>query len=200
MEISDFTIRIIILLIPGIIATVILENLTIHKRYTPFHYGLYSLLLGFCSYLVLKVVYFFFGTSLVFWEALLNEEIAINPKEILLACVCSVFVGLAISAMVYWKVLIRIAKLIRITDKFGDENLYSFFLNSPDVGYVYVRDLKNEIVYLGYVESFSETDHLMEILLRDVSVYMYGEEEPLYETSKIYLNFKLGEMIIDYPG
>src|SRR4029077_5368445 len=91
---------------------------------------------------------------------------------------------------------------LKISNKFGDINLYSHFLNSPNINTVYFRDLKSNLTYHGLVESFSETDEIKEIVLRNVTVY-YNEEQingnaiVLYQLNAVYLSRPKDEVLIE---
>ncbi len=49
MEISELTLKLIIILIPGAIATVIIDKLTIHKEWPPFKFVVNAIILGIFS-------------------------------------------------------------------------------------------------------------------------------------------------------
>ena len=115
MEISDLTIKLIILLIPGILSALIIEQITVHQKWTQFKFILYSILLGFASYFMydqfLKLSPFIeyllnSNTNFVsirFWDSLFDAKIPVSLKEVFIACLYSVFIGLIISACIHYK-------------------------------------------------------------------------------------------------
>ncbi len=86
---------------------------------------------------------------------------------------------------------------MRVTLKYGDENLYSYYLNLKEVEWVWVRDPINDLTYQGKVSQFSENKSIQELVLSDVSVYSYLNSKLQYEVPSLYLTKKHGEMIIE---
>jgi hypothetical protein len=211
MEASELMIRLIVLLIPGVIAALIIETLTVHKAWDKFRFMVYAILLGFASYallqLVLGIIWFtcrllafdFTYTKLGSWASLFNAKDPIDVIEVMLACGASVILGGGLSAIIQYKVTHRIARWLRISDKYGDENLFSFFLNAKEVTWICIRMPSKNLTYEGWRESFSETDKIREIVLRDVRVYRYEDSALLYEVPAIYLCLPVDDIVIEMP-
>ena len=210
MEISQLTIKLIILLIPGGIGAIILERLTVHKTWTSFRFILNSIIIGIFSYLILQiiilVVYYLgicvksnmslYTKDLTIWDSL-NENSAIPYLEVIYSSGIGLCIGLILTKIDTKKLLNRFARKYDLSSKYGDENLYSYFLNSEEISYVYVRYIKYNLTYLGNVVSFSETDEFKELVLSNVSVYSYDQSELLYEVGKIYLSLPKDDIIIE---
>jgi RsiW-degrading membrane proteinase PrsW (M82 family) len=209
MEISELTLKLIIILIPGAIATVIIDKLTIHKEWSPFKFVVNSIILGIFSYLTLQLVENFlvfihnlFGsqailyTNLIIWNTLEDSK-TIPYKEVIFSAICGIFIGGIGTLFENYRVINKIGKKLRLTNKYGHENLFSYFLNSKETGYVYLRNFKNDLTYLGYIKSFCETENTSEIVLGDVSVYTCESSDLLYEIEEIYLSFPKTEIIIE---
>ena len=109
------------------------------------------------------------------------------------------FVGLISTGIDHYKLINRFGKWIKLSNKYGDENLYSYFLNAKEVEEVYVRDVENKLTYHGFVNSFSETDEIKELVLLDVVVYDYETSQKLYSLDKIYLSKSKENLIIELP-
>jgi hypothetical protein len=103
------------------------------------------------------------------------------------------------SGIIQNKVINRIANWLRISEKYGDENLFSFFLNAKEISWVWVRIPSKNLTYEGYRESFSESETMREVVLRDVKVYRYEDSEFLYEIPAIYLCLPVNDIIIEMP-
>lgn len=99
--------------------------------------------------------------------------------------------------LVNFKLLNRVAQRLRVSDKYGDENLYHYFLNSKEIEWVYVRDIENNLTFQGCVVSFSENAVCQEIVLRDVVVYRFSDSAKLYSMEKLYLSRELGKLLIE---
>jgi hypothetical protein len=55
MKISEFTLKMILLHIPGPIASIIFEKLIIHKKWTPFQFVTNSIMFGGACYLLAQL-------------------------------------------------------------------------------------------------------------------------------------------------
>jgi len=200
MEISELTLKLIILLIPGAIACVIYEKITIHKKWNAFPFVANSILFGASSYIIAQLIFNLIGNDSTFdnfWSNLPTKEIpykAVNKSSII-----AVILSLICAALDYHKVLNNFAKRLKITNKYGDENLYSYFLNAKNVDEVYVRDIKNNITYHGIIDAFSETSEFKELVLRDVKVYSYDKSKFMYTIEKVYLSRPKDDIIIEVP-
>lgn len=200
MEISELTLKLILLLIPGSLACIIYERLTIHKQWTSFKFITNAILFGSISYLIAEAIFSICNSDTSFksfWENLPTKDIPYNV--ISKASLISIFVGFAATGIDHYKLINRFGKLIKLTNKYGDENLYSYFLNAKEVEEIYVRDIQNKLTYHGLVNSFSETDEIKELVLLDVVVYDYETSEKLYSLDKIYLSKSKENLIIELP-
>lgn len=203
MEISELTLKLIIILIPGAIGTIIYEKLTVHKKWNSIIFIANCVFLGGISYLLIQLIseYLFNSTddSLKnFWGNLTQKEIPFSA--IWKSSIMAVFVGFISSWIENYKLINIIGKKIKISTKYGDENLFSYFLNAKQVKEVYIRDMKNQTTYHGNVESFSETEEIKEIVLSDVSVYNFVDTDAIYEIDKLYLSKPKDELIIELPN
>lgn len=202
MEISELTIKLIIILVPGAIASLIYERLTIHKKWTSFEFIVMSILFGGLSYILAQYAHNLLGfleTGALdeFWNNLPSKEIPFYAVSS--ALVSSIFIGLISSSIDHYKVANRIGKKILISNKYGDENLYSYFLNANNIKEVYFRDKAKGLTYHGEVESFSEADDFKELVLRDVKVYSYENSELFYEIDKLYIARSKDDITMEVP-
>ena len=171
MDVSELTLKLILLLIPGATSSMMFEKLTVHKKWTPFQFVTNSILFGGMSYLFAQLVFSMFDRSndlAKLWANLPTKDI---PYTVILKGVAlSPVIALIFTWIDYNKWINKIGKKIGITNKYGDENLFTYFLNSKDVNEVYIRDIDANISYQGIVDSFSENEEIKEITLYDVKV------------------------------
>jgi hypothetical protein len=137
-----------------------------------------------------------FSDSLQIWGSLSDSK-SIPYGEVVLGAVFGFVVGLAATALYFYKILNRLSKWLRLSNKYGDENLYSYFLNAEGTRIVYVRSIKLNITYYGYVKAFSETENISELIMTDVSVYDYQAQTKFYDVDQIYLSFAKTDVIIE---
>ncbi|SDR71209.1 hypothetical protein [Christiangramia echinicola] len=200
---SELTIKLIIILIPGVISTLVFGKLILHKEWSSFRFTLYSILFGVISYLLIQLIINLLNLisiididDLTIWENL-NDATSIPYREVIWASIISIIIALIAAKIENNKLIHRIADHFGISGKYGDENLYSMFLNSKEVEFIYLRDIKNQLTYHGWVKSFSENENISEIRLCDVAVYNYGDSQLLYEIGEVYLSLKKEEIIIE---
>lgn len=200
MEISELTLKLILILIPGCISCVIYEKLTIHKTWSPFKFIVNAIIFGAISYLLAQFIFQLFDADsgfISFWKNLPSKEI---PYSVIVkTSLVSIIVGLSIVSLDYFKLINRFGKLIHITNKYGDESLFYYFLNRKDILDVYIRDIDNGLTYLGDIVAYTENESTVEIVLKDVVVYSYGSSEEYYQVSEIYISRNKENLIIEKP-
>jgi hypothetical protein len=212
VQISEFTIRLIILLLPGGLATLLVELFTVHRKWSSFRFILYSIFLGAASYVTYQLYLYvqavtlylipslvnYFGVYsfkpayqpkiLTVWASLLDGSKGFESREIAFSCLFAILVGGAISTIIQKKVLFKLARVFSISTKFGDESLYEYLLNTTEVEWVWIRSKTRGLTYRGAVAAFTATEKVREIVLKDVTVYIYETSERCYDVSILYLN------------
>jgi len=144
------------------------------------------------------VFYVFFADSIKsFWLTFTSNDIPF--WEIIRATIVSLFIGFFASWIENKKVITRFVRKFNIADKYGEENLYSYFLNSKEITEVYVRDIANNLTFHGEIDSFSENEQISEITLREVKVYRYDDSAFLYEMPKVFLSRPKNAIFIEVP-
>ena len=86
---------------------------------------------------------------------------------------------------------------MNVSRKHGDENLFSYFLNAKETDWLYIQDEEAGCIYEGWVQSFSESEAIQELVLTDVKVYEYSTSKPLYEAPAIYISKPHGKFVIE---
>jgi len=205
MEISQFTLHVMLLILPGTIAILIVETLTVHKKLDTFKFILYMSVFGFFAYVVRQTWNWMYAVLyckpsyklLYFWGAIAGKSTEISWSEILTTCVIAIPMGFIASWLIQYKALNRFANLIKVSSKYGEDNLFTHFLNLKEIIWVLVRDNKQGITYYGKVDYYSETDVMKEIVLSDVSVYRSEDWVHIRESPYIYLSFAPNDFIIE---
>jgi len=200
MTLSALALKLILILVPGGLATLILEKLTTYVKWEPFKFIINSILLGGLSYLLSDLIFYVFYSKDIqnFWLTFTSNNIPF--WEIIRATGISIFIGFFSSWIENKKLISGFARRLNIADKYGEENLYSFFLNGRDVSEVYVRDIANNLTFYGIVDSFSENEQISEITLRDVTVYRYSDSAFLYEIKRVFLSRPKSAFFIEVPS
>lgn len=205
---SQFVVTLIVIMFPGIISAIVADKITNHSKWDAFKFGLYSLVLGILCYALLQalsLVFDFFvdeGLSsrwnwLSIWGRASREDVGINQYEVGLAVVLAVPVAFMASSCINYKIFNKLAGALKVSSKFGDENLFSYFMNGGDIDWVYIRDRNSQLTYEGQVMSFGENESCHEIVLANVKVYTYANSKLCYEVPYMYLCKPFGEIVIE---
>lgn len=206
---NQFVVTLIVILIPGIIAAVICDKITVHSKWNAFKFGLYALILGLFAYAGLQVIFYTWDvikscsldvsswSHLHVWSSTVSEKHNISANEVVYATMLSLPVAFFASFLINYKVFNKLAKKLKVSSKYGDENLYSYYLNAKEIDWVYVRDIENNLTYQGRVESYAENDHMQELVMYDVTVFRYKDSVHLYSVPTIYLTKEMGRFIIE---
>ncbi len=193
---NRLSITLVLLLFPGIIATAISDKTAVHSKWDSFRFALYSLVLGLFTYSLLNTfyvatAYLLYGhfpqEALQIWQVLIKDNIKIDFSEIALATLLAPVTATLATVLTNKKTFLKISQYFKISQKYGDENLFSYFLNAKEIDWVNVRDIENNLTYQGQIESFSENDKIQEITLRNVSIYRYEDSLFLNKAPHVYL-------------
>jgi len=208
MTITEFSFRLFLIFVPGILAFIIVDALTVHDRTTPFYAVLKSAVLGFLCYLSYYPVALAFKLPFTFPAIVADPKQRIDITETALSTLMSIPVGLLISAVIYHKVLFKLANRLGVSRKISDPGVWSHILNldpkSVDTQWVAIIDEKNALLYLGFLQFFSDNnDPEHEYFLRNVDVYHYEHHRQgqlIYQTPALYLNGKRENFKMEFPN
>lgn len=208
---NQLLVSLIVILLPGIIATIISDKLTTHSKWDSFKFSLYSLILGMAAYVLLQLLVYLFDiifctilsykliwSHLAIWaNILVDKKNSLSSLEICQAVLLALPVALIASYTINYKFFNKIAQKIKVSYKYGDENLFSYYLNTKEIDWVTIRDTENNLTYEGRVISHSENDNIQEIVLSEVTVYRYTDSAELYSIPTIYLSRASGKFVIE---
>ena len=206
---SKLVVVLVLLLLPGIFATVISDKLTHHSKWDSFKYTLYALVLGVFTCTIVQIGVYAYDIysyrnigslqlhSLSIWGAALDDKVKFNSWEVVVATVLSMPVAFLAAFLVNTKKINKLGSLLHVTTKYGDENLYSYYLNAKEIEWVYVREREADLTYEGQVVSYAENDKIQEIVLSNVRVYSYKDSAFLYEVPTIYISREMGKFTIE---
>ena len=206
---NQLAVVLIIVLLPGIIAATLANKLTVHEQWDSFKFGLYSFVLGVLTYSLLQVALYvrallhwrwfapLVWQHLAIWKLAQDGTAAVPPWEVVFAVFLALPTAFIVSACIQHKWITRLGNRLRVTSKYGDENLFSYFLNAKETEWVWVRDKAGDLTYEGKVIAYSENDNTHELVLYDVVVYRYSDSAELYSVPTVYLSKSVGEFVIE---
>lgn len=162
-----------------------------------------AFLFGMATYAALYLIYLIckqpFG-----YEALIEDQENLNFYELKDEIAWSIPLSFTLSIIWLWIVRFRILKRflhkIGATRRYGDEDVWSYTFNSDDanVEYAHLRDVENGFVFAGWVNAYSETGDMRELLLSDVIVYdEHGNE--VSRAPALYLSRSKNNIWVEFP-
>lgn len=210
MNVSELTLKLIIILIPGVMATLIYEKLTERREArNSFRLTILAVVFGFFSYISVQIGYSIFcflrnilGDGTILYSGYLHtfrnlsDSSDIPYKEVIAASFMSFLFAYIIAGVRRYNLFNTLGRKLHLIDKATDEDLFTYYL-SGDVEWVYIRDLGKKLTYKGYLKKFCERNDSKEILIKNVTVYNYEDSAELYKVSEVYLYFKTDNFIIE---
>lgn len=195
MDLNEFVIKLIFLLIPGIIGSIIYRKLKANKEKKTWEDFLEVFLFSFFSYAILGLT-----STLKNLEVLSKSSSSnINWIEIFWASIISFFLAYIAAFFHNYKLVNKLGRLIKVTKCFGDDDVWEYLHNSPDVDWVLVRDHKFDLIYFGNIIAFSESKKKRELILRKVSVHRNSTGEYMYNMEAIYFSKDACDFTIEIP-
>ncbi len=202
MNLDSFLIRIVILVLPGFAGLKTFRYLRSSgkskKHISEYEDLLNIVLFSFFTYFILNKILLFLTitrTSSIL-EAFLDTNIKINYLEILLSLILASILGLLMAFISNKKVLYRFFQYIKVTNHYGEEDVWSYMLGSDNIFWVNVRDHMVDLVYYGSVLNYSESGEIRELILGNVDVYN-AQSDHLYSVEALYLCRKEYELSIE---
>ena len=202
MSLTEYSFRLLLLFLPGIIAFIIIDNLTIHQETKTQHRIIYSLLLGFLSYLLLmifsKPIQLLFTTlpPMQFIVSLTNKDTQINFTEIFTASIIGVCLGCTLCKAINDRCLFKLAQELRISNKFQETDAWANCIATYHPVWVIIRDREQKIIYQGQLVISSDSSERDGLVLENATVYTENSES-IYKTQVIYIPTKMENLIIE---
>lgn len=203
MNVNVFIIQMALIFLPGIIWAGVDSKYASKKDQNDLRLTVKVFSFGITSYVVLFVLYALFEANFDVFESLASSDGKItwkNVDEIVLATLLSFFLAVIWVYAVNHKWMVRFLRTIKATKKYGDEDVWDYTFNSEShiSDYVHYRDFDKKIVYSGWVDVFSETGKLRELILVDAEVCDF-DGNLLYNIPSIYLARSPDNMHLEFP-
>src|ERR1043165_2856370 len=194
MGLSDLLIRIVFLVSPGIITSLLYRHIRGKTQRRDWEDFLEIFLFSLVDYALYDVLALtlnkIFGLSFdltIFTEFLKVSE-PVYGLRIVYAALIGIPIAFAASYMEEYKIIHKFARWAKATKRLGDEDLWDYLNRSPDIKWVYVHDHKHDLYYYGWIQAWSDPYKEREILLREVDVFKNSTAEFLYKTDVLYLS------------
>ncbi len=207
MQIDMALIKLVLLAIPGIAASLLYGKLTGKKNRKAWHDLFEIVVFSLFAYGLLGLTYGAVGLVLgrpvkvQFFAVLFAEEPQFTSwHEIAFASAIGIALSLVASLSYTRHWVNRLGYTLRVTKRSSDSDLWDSFNTDEDFRWVFVRDHKRDLVYFGWVQSFSESERERELILRDVNVYTNRQPAgKLYHLEALYLAREKDDITIEVP-
>jgi hypothetical protein len=191
MDISELTLKILLLFIPGIVAILIIDMFTNHLKKDLKYFLFHSYLLSVGSYLI----YSLFFRKNTFLESLLEPTTTIDMNEILQVSIIGILLGIVITYIINFKLLYKLGFRIRLSKKFGEGEVWESVVSDSNTSWVTIRDRESGLVYLGKIGHFSDSHKKRELVLSEVDIYS-DSGDYFHSQDEIYFDFPTGGNLI----
>lgn len=205
MALSGFLIRIMFLALPGIIGSILYRKLKGKTSLKDWEDVLEFFLFSVLSYALYGLgIEFLNGigwthTTVTSVEAFSDEKIPIAWHEIGIASLIGIILAFIASTLHTYKAINRLGRSLRVTTRFGDEDVWHYLNNIRNLNWLFVRDHKLGLIYFGWILVYSSSGEERELLLRDVRVYSNSTNDFLYEVTLMYLSRDRYDLTIEVP-
>jgi len=209
MEISEFTFKVILLFLPGIISLIVIRFLVSYKEISIAFSAIYSLVLGFLCYLayglILRIITLIhiakIDTEVKFFDTIFSRRNQVPFNEILFVVIIAIVIGAAFSFIFNKGYLYSLAGYLGITSRSSASDVWNdIFMQQAESDWLTVRDHRIDLIYQGWVKYYSDTsDARKELLLMDVIVYN-ADGAKLYETPSLYISREHNEISLEFAN
>ncbi|UMM64711.1 hypothetical protein [Aristophania vespae] len=208
MNISTAFLQICIILLPGIIWAKIDKEYVLKYKPSYNEFLFRSLIFSFISYTLEFIFIRIIQLSDIYTEFdfTIFDVGKINQKNVLnFHTVVEIFIAIIFSVLcsIVWlksnKYLTRFLIKHNVTKRYGCEDVWDYILHSKGETYVRVWDYTNKLVFSGCIISFSETDKVRELMLRDVTIYDLNCVE-IFITAELYISRPSDAIVLEFPA
>jgi hypothetical protein len=84
----------------------------------------------------------------------------------------------------------------KITCRYGDEDLWEKFQLDNGNEWMVIRDHKVGLYYFGHILTYSDTERMRELIMKEVSVFT-KDGELCYEVDKVYIGRQFDDITIE---
>jgi hypothetical protein len=205
VQIDAALLQVLVLLLPGLTARMVFGRLRANRAFSVWETIIEVFLFTFASYAIAGAIVSAAtgtatsGSNSTNLEAILSQTGEIDWPELYMAVVISVLLAALVAAAYNYKIVTVIGRVLRITRRFGDEDVWEYLHNSPDVEWVYVRDHLQDVTYYGRISSFSDRYKQRELVLSDAIAFENDTGARLYEVDGVYVSRDVNTVTLEIP-
>lgn len=200
---NTIVLQIAILFFPGLIWERIHSTYVLKDKPEQFDIIRRAFVFSMLSYLITFVCYLAVGHKFS-WVSFSGDHIEFNSKvarEIIYATLIAFVTSIAHVAFDSYKVFSNVMRRLRATKRYGTEDVWDYVLSLRDqnLAYVNIRDFEKEIIYSGFIELFSESEKLRELVLSQAIVYAF-DGSVLFRSPLVYIARDKDDIDMEFPA
>ena len=188
MQVDAFIFKLLLLSIPGFLAFTIYKKTAVYRRASKSQFGFTEVFIVIicslisCTFYDLFVIFInkIWKTSYVATISNFIDVKMYTAIELAILCIIAILLGFSLSFLESKKIINRIAVKSKITEYYGDTDVWTSFCANEDTWWVYVRDHKQKLIYYGDLKQYSDPGEARELLLADVQVFSEDGEYCYY--------------------
>jgi hypothetical protein len=206
LQLDAFVFKLLVLSIPGFISYTIYKKIAVYRRETKSQFGFSEIFLIIINSLISCIIYdiilsiinkLFQKNYTATLAKLINFEIY-DAKELTFLCIIAIMIGFLFSYIETHKIIYEFAMRLRITQHYGDNDVWTSFCANKDTDWIYIRDHKMHLIYFGLLRHYSDPGEVREIVISDVSVYS-EDSEFCYIIPKMYICRQSDDITLEVP-
>lgn len=197
-NVSLLLIKMVFLIIPGAVTLYVFERLTGSRKAKDWKEIVTLVFFSVLSYAIYAGIIAHWGSrNYAFLTTLYDEKSPIPWVDILYASLISIVIAFVAAYLNRYKIINKIGKFLKATNRYGDEDVWNYFHNMPDTEWVVVRDHKTNLAYYSAIAVFSDSDKTRELLLQDADVFDNNSGDFLYSVDAMYFSRNQYDLTIE---
>lgn len=201
MAIDAFTIHAAIIAFPGLIGAGV-QNANINSsRHTQLSFLVRVLLWTVFCYGLSYIAYSVLGVNFsVSPNVESTDNVDKSIDEIIVASSLALIGGLTSVFVSSKKYIPRILNYFGISNSTGVDDIWEYALGQQSgvSPWVQIRDYENNLIYSGFVSSYSDSPSVREVMLLNVKVYGLTNSRLLYDVPGLYMSMPIDKCTIEF--
>lgn len=216
---DELSIKVIMLLFPGIVTTMFLDKFTEHKPWGNYIYSLFIIFYGILAYFNLQLIQFvcqflhvgadnwkdYQVVLLASWKFVYNvsQNNEIPYSEIMWAGVVALGNAMIFCRLEKTEVLSRFLQRYGITDKYGNYSTFVLMSKRYEGKYIDAIFYNQNLMYRGIIDSINEKENEYELIFEDVTLYRIedsGNLKPISKMDHVCLACSYKDLILQSPN
>lgn len=205
-----FTVLLVILLFPGVLFVIIIDNFTEHRKWDSWKYILYSIVSGVFSYSILQLIilisqfiYDIKGVAetsfyyLDVWNVINGSSKKFESIEVISSGAVAILSALFFLKIKTNSTIHNMLIALNVSEKYGDEPVFSKVIRSTSSEYVIVMVMDENIILSGMVYYYHMSEEgMQELGMINVVATNMRDSQEIFTANKLYVSKPQGQLII----